>query len=97
METTGIVPARARALQAQGRPIARGEADVRDAASLASTYDGVSLSWASRFRSSLSRSHHGERPQITNHSPHAWRVLDQGDHYILVMINEAVGKQLKPW
>jgi hypothetical protein len=30
-----------------------------------------------------------------------WRaalsVLRQGDHYILVMINEAVGKELKPW
>jgi len=27
----------------------------------------------------------------------AWSVLKEGDHYILVMIDEAVGQQLKPW
>ena len=27
----------------------------------------------------------------------ALSVLRQGDHYILVMINEAIGRQLKPW
>src|SRR5688572_12391100 len=27
----------------------------------------------------------------------AWSVLEQGDHYILVMIAEAVGQELKPW
>ena len=27
----------------------------------------------------------------------AWSVLRQGDHYILVMIAEAVGAELKPW
>ncbi len=27
----------------------------------------------------------------------AWSVLKQGDHYILVMINQAVGGKLKPW
>jgi hypothetical protein len=27
----------------------------------------------------------------------AWSVLNQGDHYILIMINEAIGKHVKPW
>jgi hypothetical protein len=27
----------------------------------------------------------------------AWTVLNHGDHYILVMINAAVGKHVKPW
>ena len=27
----------------------------------------------------------------------AWSVLKEGDHYILIMIGEAVGQQLKPW
>ena len=38
------------------------------------------------------------------HDPHArdrwseaWKVLSQGDHYILVIINDAVGKHVRPW
>jgi hypothetical protein len=27
----------------------------------------------------------------------AWSVLEQGDHYVLVMIDQAVGRKLKPW
>ncbi len=27
----------------------------------------------------------------------AWSVLNGGDHYILIMIDQAVGRQLKPW
>jgi len=27
----------------------------------------------------------------------AWSVLKQGDHYILVMIDQGVGRRLKPW
>jgi hypothetical protein len=27
----------------------------------------------------------------------AWTVLNQGDHYILVIISQAVGKHVKPW
>jgi hypothetical protein len=27
----------------------------------------------------------------------AWSVLKQGDHYILIMIDQALGKELKPW
>ena len=28
---------------------------------------------------------------------HAWRVLRQGDHYLLVMIERAIGGRRKPW
>jgi hypothetical protein len=27
----------------------------------------------------------------------AWSALSQGDHYISIMIDQAVGRQLKPW
>jgi hypothetical protein len=27
----------------------------------------------------------------------AWSVLNRGDHYILIMINAAVGAEIKPW
>lgn len=27
----------------------------------------------------------------------AWSTLKQGDHYLSIMIDQAVGKQLKPW
>lgn len=36
-------------------------------------------------------------PQAKERWTEAWRVLSQGDHYILVIINEAVGKHVKPW
>jgi hypothetical protein len=27
----------------------------------------------------------------------AYAVLNQGDHYLLIMINQALGRQLRPW
>ena len=27
----------------------------------------------------------------------AYTVLNQGDHYLLIMINQALGRQLRPW
>jgi hypothetical protein len=27
----------------------------------------------------------------------AWKVLSQGDHYILAIVNEAIGGHVKPW
>jgi len=27
----------------------------------------------------------------------AYAVLNQGDHYLLIMINHALGRQLRPW
>jgi hypothetical protein len=36
-------------------------------------------------------------PQAKDPWQQAWSVLKEGDHYILVMIDEAVGRQLKPW
>jgi hypothetical protein len=36
-------------------------------------------------------------PQAKDLWQQAWTVLKEGDHYILVMIEAAVGRQLKPW
>lgn len=36
-------------------------------------------------------------PRARDRWRQAWSVLEEGDHYILIMINAAVGRQLKPW
>ena len=36
-------------------------------------------------------------PQAKDRWSEAWKVLSQGDYYILVIINDAVGKHVKPW
>jgi hypothetical protein len=35
--------------------------------------------------------------QLKDRWSQAWTVLNEGDHYILVMIGQAVGKHVKPW
>jgi hypothetical protein len=49
----------------------------------------------------LRRSFADETARDPHHSKdrwsEAWKALGQGDHYILVIINEAVGKHVKPW
>jgi hypothetical protein len=37
------------------------------------------------------------RPEAKAAWLHAQTVLAQGDHYLLIMINQAVGRRLKPW
>jgi hypothetical protein len=36
-------------------------------------------------------------PQAKHLWQQAWSVLKEGDHYLLIMIEAAVGRQLKPW
>jgi hypothetical protein len=36
-------------------------------------------------------------PQAKSVWREAWSALHQGDHYILIMIDQAVGRALKPW
>jgi hypothetical protein len=36
-------------------------------------------------------------PQAQDRWRQAWSVLHQGDHYLLIMIDRAIGTKLKPW
>jgi hypothetical protein len=36
-------------------------------------------------------------PDARSRWQQAWATLDRGDHYLLVMVNQAVGRALKPW